>query len=90
MSPVSVRLFGGAAEAFGESEVKAPPAGTLAGLLEWLAENGPGGQSAAERERLRDVLDQCSFFIDGEHHKSLDAALPGDCKVDVLPPFAGG
>jgi len=41
-------------------------------------------------ERRREVLDQCSFFVDGVHVKALDTPLPEECQVDVLPPFAGG
>ena len=81
MSQVSVRLFAGAAEAFGGSEAVIEEARDLAGLITELA---------AEDPRLREVLEQCSFFIDGEHHRSLDAALPDGSRVDVLPPFAGG
>lgn len=81
MSRISVRLFAGAAEALNATEVMIEGPSTLAGLLTELA---------AGEERRREVLDQCSFFVDGEHRKDLEAHLPGDCRVDVLPPFAGG
>ncbi|MCB0831536.1 MAG: MoaD/ThiS family protein [Solirubrobacterales bacterium] len=81
MSRVSVRLFAGAAEAFGGTEAELDGVATLADLSDALA-----GDDA----RLREVLDQCSFFVDGEHQRELDTALPDSCKVDVLPPFAGG
>lgn len=81
MSRASIRLFAGAAEAFGTTETEVDGVTTLAGLVESLA---------AGDERRGEILDQCSFFVDGEHQKDLDATLPEDCRVDVLPPFAGG
>jgi molybdopterin converting factor small subunit len=81
LSRVKVRLFAGAAAAYGASGTEVSGATTLAELVESLA----GGD-----KHLREVLDQCSFFIDGEGHKSLEAPLPERCQVDVLPPFAGG
>ena len=86
MSPsVSVRLFGGAAEAFGATEVESASGETLASLVGWLIDN-----AATDRARLREVLDQCSFFVDGDHCRELDTRLPAGARVDVLPPFAGG
>lgn len=82
MSRVTVRFFAGAAEAYGGVEADVDEVATLAELIGSLA----SGRDA----RLREVLDQCSFFIDGEHHRSLDVELPEGCRVDVLPPFAGG
>lgn len=81
MSRVSLRFFAGAAEAFGGSEAEVDGVATLAGLLDALT---------TEDGRLREVLDQCSFFVDGEHQRQLEAPLPETCRVDVLPPFAGG
>jgi len=81
LSRVSVRLFGGAAEAFGEAEAEVDGVTTLTGLADALGEADG---------RLREILEQCSFFVDGEHRKNLDATLPEECRVDVLPPFAGG
>ena len=81
MSRVSVRLFAGAAEAFGETEAEVAQVTDLSGLVGELA----GGDS-----HLLQVLNQCSFFVDGEHCRTLDTALPDQCRVDVLPPFAGG
>lgn len=81
MNQVTVRLFAGAAEAFGRTETVVEGASDLAGLVTELAGGDP---------RLREVLDQCSFFVDGEHHRSPETALPAGCRVDVLPPFAGG
>ncbi len=90
MSQVSVRLFGGAAAAFGAQEVEAGPVDDLAGMVEWLSREGAERSGSPDPERLREVLDQCSFFVDGEHYRSLGTSLPDGCRVDVLPPFAGG
>jgi molybdopterin converting factor small subunit len=81
LSRVSVRLFAGAAEAFGSTEAELDGVATLADMTDALADDDA---------RLREVLDQCSFFVDGEHRREFDTALPDSCKVDVLPPFAGG
>ena len=81
MSQVSVRFFAGAAEAFGTGRTAVDGATDLAQLVETLA----GGDA-----RLREVLDQCSFFVNGEHCRELDVKLPEACEVDVLPPFSGG
>lgn len=81
MSRVSVRLFAGAAEAFGRSDVVVDGVSSLSGLINELACDDP---------RLREILDQCSFFVDGEHRRSPETGLPEECQVDVLPPFAGG
>ncbi len=81
MTRVSVRFFAGAAEAFGATETQVEGADTVAGLIESLA---------GADERLRMVLDQCSFFVDGEHSTALEKPLPEDGRIDVLPPFAGG
>lgn len=81
MSRIKVRLFAGAAEAFGRSGTTVEGVSGLTGLVTELA---------GDDLRLREVLDQCSFFVDGEHHRSLDGELPDECEVDVLPPFAGG
>ena len=81
MTRVRVRLFAGAAEAFGRPETEVEEVSDLSGLITELS---------GEDTRLSEILDQCSFFVDGEHHRSLDTALPDGCRVDVLPPFAGG
>jgi len=99
LSQVSVRLFGGSAEAFGSTTATGATAETLAELVSWLIRdcrdrvgngaNRPDG-SSADPGRLCEILEQCSFFVDGEHHRSLATALPDGSQVDVLPPFAGG
>lgn len=89
MSQVNVRLFGGAAEAFGASEVEADAVTDLAGLVDWLVQSG-SGEREVDRGRLQEILDQCSFFVDGDHQRSLETPVPEGSRVDVLPPFAGG
>ena len=82
MSQVSVRLFAAAAEAFGSSETRLENVTDLNSLVDGLAAGRPEG--------LRLILEQCSFFIDGEHRTSLNSPVPAGGRVDVLPPFAGG
>jgi len=79
---VPVRLFAGAADAFGSAETMIDDPGTLGGLIEKLAEG--------RDPRCGEILEQCSFFVGGEHCTSLDTPLPVESRVDVLPPFAGG
>ncbi len=82
MTPVSVRFFGGAAEAFGGPDTEVHGVHDLAGLVQQLTDRGDA--------RLGEVLAQCSFFIDSEHHRNLNTPVPDGARVDVLPPFAGG
>lgn len=82
MSQVEVRFFAGAVEAFGDSRTEVEGVSDLAGLVSVLGERGGTG--------LAEVLEQCSFFVDGEHRTNLAEPIPADCRVDVLPPFAGG
>jgi len=82
LTRVTVRLFGGAAEAFGSAEAEVDGVDGLAGLVAELVASGG--------DRTREVLDQCSFFVDGEHTRDLDTPLADRSAVDVLPPFAGG
>ena len=82
MKPVKVRLFAGAAEAFGGSETELEGVADLTALVDRLC--------AGRDDKLRKVLDQCSFFVDDEHWRSSDGPIPDGATVDVLPPFAGG
>lgn len=82
MTRVSVRLFAGAAEAFGGSRTEVEEVTDLESVVRKLAATGD--------DHLRDVLDQCSFFVDGEHRTSLAEPVPDGARIDVLPPFAGG
>ncbi len=78
---VHVRLFAGAADAVGatEIEIEAPDVDAL------LTELIKIGKPDTER-----VLGVCSFLIDGVRAGTLETAIPPNARVDVLPPFAGG
>lgn len=39
---------------------------------------------------LKRVLGACSLLLDAVAVRDLDAPLPADGELDVLPPFAGG
>jgi molybdopterin converting factor small subunit len=77
---VTVRLYAAARAAAGEREYVVEP-GRLDEILNAIAQNNP---------RLMQVLEQCSFLIDGvvSHDKGLQ--INARSTVDVLPPFAGG
>jgi hypothetical protein len=45
---------------------------------------------AARGARLARTLTACSFLVDGMAARDLDAPLPEQATIDVLPPFAGG
>ena len=69
-----------------------------AGLAEEMVEAGTLALAldlvrAAHGSRLSEVLDRCSFLIDGNPVGSRDYAsvsLADGALVDCLPPFAGG
>lgn len=77
-----VHYYGGAGEAAGTAEetIGAVPGETVAELADRLVSLHPG---------LETAMAVCSFFADGSSVRR-DAVLPGDARVDVLPPFAGG
>lgn len=77
---ITVRYFGGAAEAAGVESEQCAPAGRLDELTAALADAHPD---------LERVLPVCSFLID-EASAAADTPLGDDALVDVLPPFAGG
>ena len=81
MSRVTVRLFAGAAEAFGSGETELEDVPDLAALVNELS---------SDDGEIRRVLGKCSFFVDGEHQRDLKTALADGSRVDLLPPFAGG
>ena len=81
LTRITVRFFAGAAEAFGSPRTEVEGVTNLAGLVARLGQGN---------ERLHEILDQCSFFVDGEHHRSPETNLIDGSQVDVLPPFAGG
>ena len=75
-----VRYFAGARAAAGVSEEKLA-ATTLDDLVAAVGARG---------DRMASVLAVSSFLVDGLACHDRAAALPSDCTVDVLPPFAGG
>ncbi len=81
---VTVRYFAAAHAAAGtDSElVETPPQATLAQLLQQLADQ--------HGEKLADVLERCSFLVDGVASADRGTLVRAGGTVDVLPPFAGG
>jgi sulfur-carrier protein len=75
-----VRYFAGARAAAGISE-ETVAANTLDELLRQLEGRG---------ERMPAILGVSSFLVDGLATHDRSAALPADCVIDILPPFAGG
>lgn len=88
MPQVYIRYFAGAAEAAtcNEAQYEAPAQSSLQESVTMAALN-----AGAEPERLRQVLDVCSFLLNG-HIADGSTILNTDshCDIDVLPPFAGG
>lgn len=78
---VTLRWFGGAAEASGVDEESYEP-GLLSSLL-----NAARDRHGAEVAR---VLLRCSVLVDGRNAGSSDPEVPDGSVIDVLPPFAGG
>lgn len=60
---------------------------TLASLLSCLSTHFTG--TTATGMSLSQVLERCSFLVDGEA-SATDTSLVTAQRVDVLPPFAGG
>ncbi len=84
-----VRLFAGAAEAIGVTELVVD-AGTLGELIERLGTDA-GATAGTERAvEIGDILGRCSFLIAGVRRTAPDTPLGQSTSVDVLPPFAGG
>lgn len=79
---IKVRLFAAAADVVGEDALKVNGAATAGELVDRICEG--------REERVRLVLDQCSFLIDGNRVTSPDTPIESDATVDILPPFAGG
>lgn len=78
---VTLRWFGGAAEAAGRDEELAD-AGRLSVVLADAAR-----RHGADLER---VVARCSVLVDGRVATEDDPEVPDGAVVDVLPPFAGG
>jgi sulfur-carrier protein len=77
-----VRLFAAARDAAGVAELTVPGRTPVAVIAELRERFGPAMQR---------VLAVSSLLVDGRTVPATSAeALPNDCPVDVLPPFAGG
>ncbi len=44
----------------------------------------------SDNARLAEVLPRCTLLVDGTAISNQSTLIPGDARVDVLPPFAGG
>ena len=44
----------------------------------------------AGEQPLVEVLERCSFLLDGQACPEPETEIPDGCALDVLPPFAGG
>ncbi|GMA33323.1 MoaD/ThiS family protein [Litorihabitans aurantiacus] len=83
-APITVRLFAGAAEAFGGESARVPSTvGTTVGdvVAVLVANGGPG---------TADVLGRCSFLVAGVRADGAATPVAPGAQLDVLPPFAGG
>lgn len=74
-----------AARGLAEEEINGPH--TLGELVEELSRTE--GATAAGTS-LAEVLQRCTFLVDGESTSDSGHSLAGAARVDVLPPFAGG
>lgn len=74
-----------AARGLAEEEMNAPD--TLGELINMLST--VDGSTAAGTP-LAEVLERCTFLVDGEATSDSGYSLAGAARVDVLPPFAGG
>lgn len=83
----AVRLFAGAAEAYGAetASVAAPSDGADVRIGDVVAALVAGGGPGTA-----DVLGRCSFLVAGVRTDDASSVVPAGTTVDVLPPFAGG
>lgn len=75
---ITVRYFAGARAAAGVSVAELDAGISVTEL------------TTQARPELAKVLAASSFLVDGLAWRDRDAALPDECTLDVLPPFAGG
>jgi len=80
---VTVRYFAAARAAAGtETETLTMASGsTIGALIDLLGDTRPP---------LATVLTRCSFLLDEVAVRDRTRVVPYGCRVDVLPPFAGG
>lgn len=75
-----VRFYAAAREAAGVSEISVG-SNSLREILRDISR---------DNYRLAQVLDRCSFLVDGTICHDLSMEIMPGCVIDVLPPFAGG
>jgi molybdopterin converting factor small subunit len=93
MAVVTLRYWAAAKDAAGLAEETVDAADLAAALTAGVAAAGVRPPPRERADRLRLVLERCSFLIDGEPvgtrpHDSVP--LTDGAVVEVLPPFAGG
>lgn len=79
---MQITYYAGAADAAGTTSTELD-AGELT-ADELLGRLGEGD------DRLAGVLAHCSLLVDGRAVRDPGERIPGQARVDVLPPFAGG
>lgn len=85
---MNVHFFAAARAAAGTASYQVPADfETLGEVLDYLKSNIVG--STAGGMSFEQVLEQCSFLIDGSASDTT-ASVKGATRLDVLPPFAGG
>ncbi len=89
MPTIDVRFFAGAAEAFGTDQLSLefPEKTTLGAVLGALRTPGVAPDATPEAST---VLSRCSFLVNKVSAKEASTPVTDGCRVDVLPPFAGG
>lgn len=84
---MQVHYFAAARAARGVAEEEITGPATLGELIDRLSHTQ--GSTAAGTS-LAEVLQRCTFLVDGESITDSGYSLAGVARVDVLPPFAGG
>ncbi|MDO5749922.1 MAG: MoaD/ThiS family protein [Rothia sp. (in: high G+C Gram-positive bacteria)] len=69
-------------------ELEALPEATLQALIDHLGQHYTG--TTPSGLTLAQVMEQCSFLINGQRSEANATLTDNSLRVDVLPPFAGG
>ena len=89
---MQVHFFAAARAAAGTAQttvqLQALPAATLQALIDHLGEHHTG--TTPSGLNLAQVMEQCSFLVNGQRAERTATLEADDLRVDVLPPFAGG
>ena len=80
MGRVIVRFYAAARDAAGSVEISVSPS-SLTELLRGISQ---------DNSRLSQVLERCSFLVDGAICHDRTVEIHAGSTVDILPPFAGG